>query len=1232
MSEIEQNGNAGKIEENAGVKCEEKEAEDFDEEGDEIDEAKSENFEGFNGSGRTVTLQMLLAANVLQPGKSAMTIEYLGQKFVGDLLPDGKIKSHETETIFLSPSAWAMHCKRIINPEKKSGCGWASVKYKGKKLDAYKAIWMKKCAQQKDVHDGDDVEMEPEKLIETEVPTVKRAIYSHNYVNNRNLMHDANMLIETVTFPSINKMQPFLVNISTNALLLADFHCHLTFQEVCGYFGGTWDVNNHTLVISKAYPCKNTKYDREKAPDVEKLIQKEIMKDQLIVCGWYHSHPKFQSQPTLRDCDSQLDYQIKMRGPSEVTYTPCIGYIFSPYFDENEDYQSNITAFWVIPPPENRQIMEYGRPMSMQYEIQADNEITRNTREEMSNLVIYYKKFRNDFIDFSLLYKEGMTFIEKLKNALYSKFPLEQDDKEFWNFICNILNFSECEEFYPPKGIVKIASIKNTKSKELTATKIEETITINDTDDEKIPSEIKVPSLQEQLCLPSGLNMNPSKSLSLTVVPPPIIPPVISAVSQPLSISNNNNSTNNSNNSNNNNMNMNNSNNNNMISNANSNNNNTSNNSNCSTVNNISSCNISNTLLVGSILANPSPVVDTVNSLVNLNSQRVANSPSPAKFEIPVRASPSPAKSDSSSSRTRNSPAPSPGKFSTIDLSSRISPSVTPNKFEPQLSVTVPNPSASLTNVSATSDIMAAGLAASLAGQISSNFLSNDFNLLFQHQKDYANSSLNQLAATASKVGGSKSNLSESGSLPSSPSLKILNSMQMSDTNKIKSIGQENKSLKSSSNSYKTKLMKELDDLKNDPIKISELMRSPEYAALLLQQAEALGATTLGTLGLTPDFHFLGSGVGNSSKNKLNTADYTQMLQSSKLLGYDTSFQQQQHKLNMDLNNLFQQQLATSTNNASSVSKKPKQQQPSQSQQCEYTALLQTYSKLFDLSSSYGGGKNSIPALSTDLSALLNLPNISATPTSSKKKDSSNEMLNHLLQSEKNVSELNNLLFSQSKNVTDLNNLFAQPPPSSNSSSSKNLTDMSYYSQLSQDKLQDYAVLFQQQNLAKYGIPDPLAKTTLAANNMFMTPSALLKLQQESINAMIMKPPKSSGSSSSSTSSCRSRDLSVSPSQQHERLTPTKSSRDSPACTVKYNFSAADLAVSSVSNNPVSLSPSESSRPPTKTPPVDLSRIYSDPPRKRMEFSSIADLVAPTPAKIPKGNDGDEILNLSSNE
>jgi len=52
-----------------------------------------------------------------------------------------------------------------------------------------------------------------------------------------------------------------------------------------------------------------------------------MLKKNVQLVGWYHSHPKAQAQPTLRDCDAQLDYQIRMRGPSDATYTPCIGII-----------------------------------------------------------------------------------------------------------------------------------------------------------------------------------------------------------------------------------------------------------------------------------------------------------------------------------------------------------------------------------------------------------------------------------------------------------------------------------------------------------------------------------------------------------------------------------------------------------------------------------------------------------------------------------------------------------------------------------------------------------------------------------------------------------------------------------------------------------------------------------------------------------------------------------------
>lgn len=67
-----------------------------------------------------------------------------GRKFIGNLQPDGRIVWQETGQIFNSPSAWATHCKKLVNPAKKSGCGWASVKYKGQKLDKYKATWLRR--------------------------------------------------------------------------------------------------------------------------------------------------------------------------------------------------------------------------------------------------------------------------------------------------------------------------------------------------------------------------------------------------------------------------------------------------------------------------------------------------------------------------------------------------------------------------------------------------------------------------------------------------------------------------------------------------------------------------------------------------------------------------------------------------------------------------------------------------------------------------------------------------------------------------------------------------------------------------------------------------------------------------------------------------------------------------------------------------------------------------------
>jgi len=56
-----------------------------------------------------------------------------------------------------------------------------------------------------------------------------------------------NTLVECTDWSYINKVQPFHVNISANAKLLLDFHCHLMSSEVVGYLAGNWDFPTQSL-------------------------------------------------------------------------------------------------------------------------------------------------------------------------------------------------------------------------------------------------------------------------------------------------------------------------------------------------------------------------------------------------------------------------------------------------------------------------------------------------------------------------------------------------------------------------------------------------------------------------------------------------------------------------------------------------------------------------------------------------------------------------------------------------------------------------------------------------------------------------------------------------------------------------------------------------------------------------------------------------------------------------
>ncbi|XP_068776067.1 MPN domain-containing protein isoform X1 [Struthio camelus] len=459
---------------------------------------------------RGITLRVLLRDGLLEPARGVLSIYYLGKKFVGDLGADGTITWQETGQVFNSPSAWATHCKRLVNPAKKSGCGWASVRYKGQKLDQYKAAWLRKhqpnapTAEESLASEGEEDELPEEEEEEAAregrapapEPTTARkpeerskkqqckslaeqAVAEHGppgkrpenkprvpvrycTLGTRDSARNPQTLVEVTSFAAINKFQPFNVAISSNVLLLLDFHSHLTRSEVVGYLGGRWDTNTQrkyhrgrspsrhgqshlpraslaVLTVLRAFPCRTRLGDAESAAAVEEEICQSLFLRGLSLVGWYHSHPFGPALPSLHDIDAQMDYQLKLQG-SGNGFQPCLALICGPYYHGNPGVESRIAPFWVMPPPEQRP-NDYGIPMDVEVAYLQDGFLTNDVLQEMTLLVEFYKG-APDLVKFQELWSQDQTYLDKLKGSLAARTPKDQSFTHVLEQIYSLLKHS----------------------------------------------------------------------------------------------------------------------------------------------------------------------------------------------------------------------------------------------------------------------------------------------------------------------------------------------------------------------------------------------------------------------------------------------------------------------------------------------------------------------------------------------------------------------------------------------------------------------------------------------------------------------------------------------------------------------------------------------------------------------------------------------------------------------
>ncbi|KAG1547872.1 hypothetical protein G6F49_010068 [Rhizopus delemar] len=110
------------------------------------------------------------------------------------------------------------------------------------------------------------------------------------------------------------KDAPFKVEIGSDALLVMEFHAHLAYTEIIGLLGGRFykdEEGQNKLKVEYVFPCRSTSTGIQCEMDpVSEMAARELFEQKgLDVVGWYHSHPTFEPQPSIRDIENQTSYQ-----------------------------------------------------------------------------------------------------------------------------------------------------------------------------------------------------------------------------------------------------------------------------------------------------------------------------------------------------------------------------------------------------------------------------------------------------------------------------------------------------------------------------------------------------------------------------------------------------------------------------------------------------------------------------------------------------------------------------------------------------------------------------------------------------------------------------------------------------------------------------------------------------------------------------------------------------------
>ncbi|KAF7721855.1 Myb-like, SWIRM and MPN domains 1 [Apophysomyces ossiformis] len=140
------------------------------------------------------------------------------------------------------------------------------------------------------------------------------------------------------------------------------------------------------------------------------------------VVGWYHSHPTFEPQPSIRDIENQTSYQTLFRN-DKTGDEPFIGMIVTPYDEEIVSDHSiiqylHISNHW-------NESRSFRLPYACRRLVRQSEQVSPEVLERMRELVQEYKGYEHK-VDMTCSFRQ-QTRLDKLLDSLRANLFLVQE-------------------------------------------------------------------------------------------------------------------------------------------------------------------------------------------------------------------------------------------------------------------------------------------------------------------------------------------------------------------------------------------------------------------------------------------------------------------------------------------------------------------------------------------------------------------------------------------------------------------------------------------------------------------------------------------------------------------------------------------------------------------------------------------------------------------------------------